>query len=600
MSRTMMDISISGYTDDLDSRIRQVLIAEHYKEIDYYREVVWKKGTGMMTAMHYIKVEYPDYQTVRLSGWVQIGIGSVGGKERDLSGITGIIPKKSVQNTMNAVQSAILQFDRENPAQYGYVDPEAEAINTEKDHIYDAAYTDVEPKAFQPEQTVPTLEETAPEPVKEPDIPAPQQEPELQSEPVPETTVPAAQAATAFVMRMPELPTENTPEPEETVPLQENPAETPAPQQETGFVMVMEALPSAAEPKQEVSAPAEEEIPAQSAPAPEALTQTAEPEQTAAAEADTASNPFRRAVRPCGDNFNSDRKYLLWLCGASFAGALPQGENEYFALDTRTEQPYYILSHRGLLPGDNRYEIKEPITWEELDHWGDAAQKNRLGTDNDSWKESICAVQTDAEHLTVLWRKNDRCLEEASISRKNDGFTFAHSEKSGFNDPTAKGTRNALTPRQYRSETTFRIAVQSKISKEYVVQLLWEFLKESLQSQPGTEQNPEPAPVEEQRYQADQAFQRGGLDREQAYGQHVLQPDGTPMEQNSVTPEPAAQEPEQQEIQPEERPMPVPANQPPKKIIFCQNCGCKLKIPDKKVKLHVVCPKCKFDFYYKD
>lgn len=354
---------------------------------------------------------------------------------------------------------------------------------------------------------------------------------------------------------------------------------------------------------------AEQETPVQ--PEPIAM----EPEQTA--EQDTTT-PFQRANRPCSDNFNSDRKYLLWLSGAAFAGDLPQGQHEYFALDTRTEQPYYILSHRGLLPGDNRYEIKEPVTWEELERWGDPTQKERLGIAGGTWKEKTCAVQNDTDRITVLWRKNDKCLEEAAILRKQDGFTFAHSEKGGFNDPTAKGTRISLAPRQYRSETTFRIAVQSKISKDHVVQLLWDFLKKSLQAQPITERSPAPT-VEEQRYQADQAFQRGGLDREQAYGQQGLQPDGTPAAPPQDTaPEPAAAEPTPQQPEqtmpptpkpaeptpppavPEPRPMPVPANQPPKKIIFCQNCGCKLKIPDKKVKLHVICPKCKLDFYYKD
>ncbi len=580
MARTTMDISISGYTEELDSRIRQVLIGAHYREIEYYREMVWKKGTGMMTAMHYIKVEYPDYQTVRLSGWVQIGVGSVGGKERDLSGITGIIPKKSVQGTMNAIQAAILQFDQENPAQYGYVAPEAEANSTEDNHIYDVEYTDVEQEAFPPEQPVPTMEETAV-------YDAPYVDAELQAFP-PEQPVPVLEEAA-------EAPAEQT--------------ASPAPQQETGFVMVMDALPSAeeqepiAEPTVEEPTAAQMEQPAEQEASVQPEPSAAEPEQT------TEANPFQRAIRPCSDNFNGDRKYLLWLCGTSLAGELPQGQSEYFAVDTRTEQPYYVISYRSSLPTQNRYEVKEPVSWEELDRYCDVSRRECLGITGTSWKEAVCSVQQDAMHMTVLWRKNDQCLEEASIFRKNDSFIFAHSEKGGLHDPTAKGTRSALTARQYRSETTFRIAVQSKISKEYVVQLLWDFLKENLQSQPITENND----AEEQRYQAEQAFQRGGLDREQAYGQQNLQPDGTPMEETAATPEPAAQEPEQPMQQsapepavqtpppavPEERPLPAPTALPPKKIIFCQNCGCKLKVPDKKVKLHVVCPKCKADFYHK-
>lgn len=61
MSRTIINISIKGKEQELlDKEIRNILIADDYREIDYNREVVWKKGTGLMTAMHYIKIEYSN------------------------------------------------------------------------------------------------------------------------------------------------------------------------------------------------------------------------------------------------------------------------------------------------------------------------------------------------------------------------------------------------------------------------------------------------------------------------------------------------------------------------------------------------------------
>lgn len=108
MARTYLEFSIPAYSDAVDQTIRQILIGDHYREIDYNREVVWKKGTGVMTGMHYIKVEYPNSQTVRLSGWVQIGLGPVGGREHDLEGLTGAIPKKSTKKTMEKIQAAVL------------------------------------------------------------------------------------------------------------------------------------------------------------------------------------------------------------------------------------------------------------------------------------------------------------------------------------------------------------------------------------------------------------------------------------------------------------------------------------------------------------
>ena len=78
MARTTFRIDFHQPPQVVDQIARNILIADDYREIDYNREVVWKKGTGLMTAMHYIKLEYQG-NTLVVSGWVQIGIGSVGG-----------------------------------------------------------------------------------------------------------------------------------------------------------------------------------------------------------------------------------------------------------------------------------------------------------------------------------------------------------------------------------------------------------------------------------------------------------------------------------------------------------------------------------------
>lgn len=106
MARTVIDIKMQVGREEADKIVRRILISDDYREINYNREVVWKKGTGMMTAMHYIKVEYEN-DTAVISGWVQIGVGSVGGKEHDLKGFLGVIPKKSVEKTMDKLVAAL-------------------------------------------------------------------------------------------------------------------------------------------------------------------------------------------------------------------------------------------------------------------------------------------------------------------------------------------------------------------------------------------------------------------------------------------------------------------------------------------------------------
>lgn len=106
MSRTTINIKLQVPQEKADKLVRQILISEDYKEINYNREVVWKKGAGLMTAMHYIKVEYED-DIALISGWVQVGVGSVGGKEHDLSGVFAAVPKKSVKKTMRKLEAAM-------------------------------------------------------------------------------------------------------------------------------------------------------------------------------------------------------------------------------------------------------------------------------------------------------------------------------------------------------------------------------------------------------------------------------------------------------------------------------------------------------------
>jgi hypothetical protein len=106
MARTILDIPLRGDPAAADSVVKTILINDGYRDVPYNAEIVWKKGTGMMTAMHYIKVEYMG-NVLRLSGWVQIGVGALGGKERDLSGFTATVPKKSVKKTMEKIQAAV-------------------------------------------------------------------------------------------------------------------------------------------------------------------------------------------------------------------------------------------------------------------------------------------------------------------------------------------------------------------------------------------------------------------------------------------------------------------------------------------------------------
>lgn len=108
MSRTIVSINHNRSEEEVKQIVESYLMQNDFSKLLYNNiEEVWKKGTGMMTAMQYIKPEY-NGNTLKLSAWIQQGVGNViGGKEKDLSGITGTIPKKALKKIIEQIKQIV-------------------------------------------------------------------------------------------------------------------------------------------------------------------------------------------------------------------------------------------------------------------------------------------------------------------------------------------------------------------------------------------------------------------------------------------------------------------------------------------------------------
>lgn len=106
MSRTTISVPLTCSREIAETKITNTLKLRGYKLIDYRGEAVWKKGTGMMTAMQYIKYGF-DGNAANLSGWIQAGVGRLGGPEMALSGTVAIIPKKAVLKVLEELQLSL-------------------------------------------------------------------------------------------------------------------------------------------------------------------------------------------------------------------------------------------------------------------------------------------------------------------------------------------------------------------------------------------------------------------------------------------------------------------------------------------------------------
>ena len=106
MARTIINLSFRGTIDNANSTAISILQNNGFKQISYNGESVWKKGTGLMTAMQYVKLEF-DVNNLVLSAWVQAGLGSAGGSEMALSGFVAAVPKKSLMKVVEKIKSSI-------------------------------------------------------------------------------------------------------------------------------------------------------------------------------------------------------------------------------------------------------------------------------------------------------------------------------------------------------------------------------------------------------------------------------------------------------------------------------------------------------------
>lgn len=107
MPRSSFTIKHNNDFKTTESIIANILVSSGFKEKDYNGERVWKKGTGLMTAMQYIKIEYSE-NTVDIQAWVQAGMGNVGGKEMDLKGFVAAVPKRALMKVVQNIQNALI------------------------------------------------------------------------------------------------------------------------------------------------------------------------------------------------------------------------------------------------------------------------------------------------------------------------------------------------------------------------------------------------------------------------------------------------------------------------------------------------------------
>ena len=106
MARTKIVVQYNCEFEQVQNTINKISSSNGFKEITINTgENVWKKGTGMLTAMQFIKLEFSQKEFV-IYAWVQMGLGDLGGSEMDLTGFVAAIPKKQLINIIEQIKKA--------------------------------------------------------------------------------------------------------------------------------------------------------------------------------------------------------------------------------------------------------------------------------------------------------------------------------------------------------------------------------------------------------------------------------------------------------------------------------------------------------------
>ena len=108
MARTVVKVPYQGDFNNIKLLIEQTISSDGFELKDYNGEKVWKKGVGALTAMKYLKFAYTENE-IEMSAWIQVGLGSVGGSEKNLDGFVGALPKKQLKTTLDKLTELIRQ-----------------------------------------------------------------------------------------------------------------------------------------------------------------------------------------------------------------------------------------------------------------------------------------------------------------------------------------------------------------------------------------------------------------------------------------------------------------------------------------------------------
>lgn len=192
-------------------------------------------------------------------------------------------------------------------------------------------------------------------------------------------------------------------------------------------------------------------------------------------------NPFERAKHPYevagakwASQYEEECNNFLFLSDAHLAGELEWGQWEYFAVNTETWQPFYIISqYDGALVAKTWYHVKEDVDWEEVETYGDPVCKCQLADQpKGKWKDMVVKTKKSSNSFRIWWRSSRQYNEDVELQVKENAFLLIHYPGNSSHSPKERELPLSIS----QDKAAFHNAVSEfGIHKEYIIQMLWDF-----------------------------------------------------------------------------------------------------------------------------
>lgn len=192
-------------------------------------------------------------------------------------------------------------------------------------------------------------------------------------------------------------------------------------------------------------------------------------------------NPFERAKHPYevagakwASQYEEECNNFLFLSDAHLAGELEWGQREYFAVNTETWQPFYIIfQYDGALVAKTWYHVKEAVDWEEVETYGDPVCKCQLADQpKGKWKNMVVKTKKSSNSFRIWWRSSRQYNEDVELQVKENAFLLIHYPGNSSRSPKERELPLSIS----QDKAAFHNAVSEfGIHKEYIIQMLWDF-----------------------------------------------------------------------------------------------------------------------------